>query len=409
VLAGFAVLAKEWKRFMKERIALGFGDNIDYEIVWNSKVIEDLIIQYDIRNDELDINRFVNCERDLVISILSFLKSGTGGERIIASSAIIEHFSQNFEKKITLGGTSVRAAIAMRKFGYTSALHLVTINDHVRRLIPQDSPYVCSNSKDGLYPHLIVQFGKDTCVRAGDIDICTGRANRIIYHNDHDNITMNLNGGFSNLITNARIFLISGFNAMQSEELLTNRLESLMRIMEGLPKDALVYYEDAGFYDPSFSQLIYRTLAGNINIVSLNEDELQAYLDRRLDLLNVFQIKEALVDLQKLIPVPVIVVHSMYWALAYGEKVTSFSKALKGGITMATTRFCYGDDFTVENYKRIESLSPTHEGRIFADALNQLPGNKVCCVPVPQVEQSNATTNGLGDAFVGGFLPALLP
>jgi ADP-dependent phosphofructokinase/glucokinase len=409
VLAGFAVLAKEWKRFMKERIALGFGDNIDYEIVWNSKVIENLIIQYDIHNDELDINRVVNCERDLVISILSFLKSGTGGERFVSSSAIIEPFSQNFEKKITLGGTSVRAAIAMRKLGYTSALHLVTINDHVRRLIPQDSSYVCSNTKDGSYPHLIVQFGKDTCVKSSDIDICTSRANRLIYHSDDDNITMNLNEDFSNLITAARIFLISGFNAMQREELLTNRLESLLRIMEKLPKDALVYYEDAGFYDPSFSQLIYHTLARNINIVSLNEDELQAHLNRRLDLLNVFQIKEALVDLQKLIPVPVIVVHSMYWALAYGENVTSFSEALKGGITMATTRFCYGDDFTVENYKKIESLSPNNEGAIFADALKKLLGNKIYCVPVAHVEQSNATTNGLGDAFVGGFLPALLP
>ncbi|MEW5960813.1 MAG: ADP-dependent glucokinase/phosphofructokinase [Chloroflexota bacterium] len=393
---------------MTERIALGFGDNIDYEIVWNSKVIENLISRYDIHNAELDINRVVNCERDLVISILSFLKSGTGGERFVSSSAIIEHFSQNFEKKITLGGTSVRAAIAMRKLGYTSALHLVTINDHVRRLIPPDSPYVCSNTKNGLHPHLIVQFGKDICVKAGDIDICTSQANRIIYHNDDDNITMNLNEDFSHLITEARIFLISGFNAMQSEALLTHRLASLLRIMEKLPKDALVYYEDAGFYEPRFSQLIYRTLARNINIVSLNEDELQAHLDRRLDLLNVFQIKEALGDLQKLIPVPVIVVHSRYWALAYGENVTSFSKALTGGITMATTRFCYGDDFTVENYKKIESLSPNKKGAIFAKALNKLLGNKICCVPVAHVEQSNATTVGLGDAFVGGFLPALL-
>jgi ADP-dependent phosphofructokinase/glucokinase len=245
-------------------------------------------------------------------------------------------------------------------------------------------------------------------VKAGDIDICASQANRIIYHNDDDNITMNLNEGFSNLITEAKVFLISGFNAMKSEALLTNRLASLLRIMAKLPQDALVYYEDAGYYEPRFRQLIFYTLERNINIVSLNEDELQTHLGRRLDLLNVFQIKEALVDLQKLIPVPVIVVHSRYWALAYGEKATSFSKALKGGITMATTRFCYGDDFTVENYKEIETLSPNQEGAIFADALNKLLGHKICCVPVPHVEQSNATTVGLGDAFVGGFLPALL-
>jgi ADP-dependent phosphofructokinase/glucokinase len=393
---------------MKEGIALGFGDNIDYEIVWNSEVLEKLIVEYGIHDHELSTARAIRCERDLVISILGFLKAGTGGERFVASSAIIEGFSHRFEKKITLGGTSVRAAVAMRKLGVTSALHLVTVNDHVRRLIPQDSPYVCSNTKDTLYPHLIVQFGKDTCVRAGDIHICTRRANRMIYHNDQDNITMHLNEAFANLITEAKIFLISGFNAMQSEELLTRRLASLLRIMEKLPKDALVYYEDAGFYDPDFSKLVYATLAQTIAVASLNEDELQAHLGRKLDLLNVAQIAEALEDLQKLIPVPVIVVHSMYWALAYGEKATCFCKALKGGTTMATTRFCYGDEFTVENYREIASLPPHPEGVRFADALQQLLADRVCCVPVAQVDQANATTIGLGDAFVGGFLPALL-
>ncbi|MFN8455073.1 MAG: ADP-dependent glucokinase/phosphofructokinase [Anaerolineae bacterium] len=403
---------------MKEKIALGFGDNIDYEIVWNSRVIENLIRQYDIHYDELDINRVINSERDLVISILSFLKSGAGGERIVASSAILEHFAQNFEKKITLGGTPVRAAVAMRKLGYTSALHLVTINDDVRRLIPQDSPYVCSNTKDSLHPHLIVQFGQDTCVQANDIDLCAGQANRIIYHNDDDNISMHLNEDFSNLITEAKVFLLSGFNAMKSKTLLTQRLESLARIMAKLPSDALVYYEDAGYYEPSFRHLIFRALERNIDIVSLNEDELQTHLDRRLDLLNALQIKEAVVELQKLIAVSVIVVHSRYWALAYsasaqrlvgdGEQATNFAKALTGGITMATTRFRYGDDFTVENYKQIENLPPNPEGALFAAGLNKLLGHKICCLPVAQVDQSNATTVGLGDAFVGGFLPALL-
>ncbi|HMD88252.1 MAG TPA: ADP-dependent glucokinase/phosphofructokinase [Anaerolineaceae bacterium] len=393
---------------MKEKIILGLGDNIDYEVVWNSEVFENLITRYSILDDELDVHIGVNSERDLVISILSFLKSGNGGERFVSSSDIIERFAQNFENKITLGGTSVRAAIAMRKLGYTSALHLVTINDHVRRLIPQDSPYVCSNRNDSSYPHLIVQFSKDTRVKAGNIDIRTNRANRIIYDNDYDNIMMNLNDDFSNLITDARVFLISGFNAMQSKELLANRLVNLLRIIEKLPKDALVYYEDACFHHPDFTKLIHSTLADSINIYSLNEDELQIYLGRKLDLLNAFQIKEALVDIQNLIPVPLIVVHSMYWALAYGEKAMSVSKALKGGITMATTRFRFGDDFTVEHYKETKSLPPNEEGVKFAGELKKLLGDKICCAPVVDVEESNATTVGLGDAFVGGFLPALL-
>ena len=393
---------------MQERIALGFGNNIDYEIEWNSEVFENLIVRYAIRDEELSMDIQVNNERDLVISILGFLKSGNGGERFVASSDILEQFAQNFENRVTLGGTAVRAAIAMRKMGYTSALHLLTLNEEVRGLIPQDSPYVYSNRTENASPHLIVQFRKDTRVKAGDIDIHTSRANRIIYSNDDDTILMNINEDFSSLVTEAGIFLVSGFNTMQSKELLAKRLESLLRIMEKLPADALVYYEDAGFYDPGLCKLIQATLAERIHIYGLNEDELQVHVGRKLDLLNAFQMKEALVELGRLIPVPWIVVHSMYWALAYGENAGRVLKALKGGVTMGTTRFCYGDDFTVENYKDIERFPPNPEGVVFANELKKLLRDRICCVPVAHVEAPNGTTVGLGDAFVGGFLPALL-
>ena len=396
---------------MKERIALGFGNNIDYEIVWDSEVIEDLINQYDIHRDELNINREIKTVRDLVISILSFLKLGSGGERFVATSDIIETLAQRFEKKVTLGGTSVRAAIAMRKLGYTSSLHLVTMNEHVRQLIPQDSPYVCSNIEENSYPHLIVQFAQHTCVKAGDIDIRSSHANRIIYHCDDDNITMNLNEDFANLITDSKVLLVAGFNAMQSKELLLQRLETVQQMMTALPKDAIIFYEDAGFYDPEFSRLICSILASKISIFSLNEDELQDYVGRRLDLLDALQIKNALVELKTLIPVPVIIVHTKHWALAYGDNASRFAPALKAATTMATTRFCYGDDFTLENYRTVKTLPPGKMNARITDAINTLPGDTLWCVSVPDVshiDQASATTVGLGDAFVGGFLPALL-
>lgn len=389
---------------MQERFALGFGNNIDYEIVWDSRIIEEMVIQYSIRNDELNINHAVKTERDLVISVLGFLKAGVGGERIVSSSDGLEQFSKNFKTKITLGGTSVRAAIAMRKLGYTSALHLVTVNDHVRRLIPQDSPYVCSNTHDSLYPHLIVQFGKGNRVKAGDIDIFTSQENRIIYHNDDDNTIMNLNEDFSDLITGAQVFLVSGFNAMRSEALLLQRLESLGRIMKNLPRDAVIFYEDGGYYNTKLRQRIFSFLAGRKHLISLNEDELQEHLGRQVDSLNPIEVKLALEDVNRLVPDPVIIVHTRHWALAYGTDAAHYIKALQGGITMATTRFCYGDAFTIENYREIAQLPANKQGAIFADEIAMALGDRVCCVPVALVSPSHTTTVGLGDAFVGGFL-----
>lgn len=393
---------------MNQPIALGFGGCIDYEIVWDSAVVEALIDEYAIRADELDIDHAIADERDLVISLLSFLQRGSGGERWVASSVIVEGFAQRFERKITLGGSSVRAAIAMRKLGYRSVLHLVTVNDHVRRLLPAECPYICSNETDSSHPHLIVQFDQGTRVRAGDIDICAQRANRLIYHNDIDNIAMKLDGRFTELLTDAQVLLISGFNAMHDETLLRDRLVTLLHMMDALPQNAIVFYEDAGFYNPTFHQLIHQALAGRITIFSLNEDELQGHLGHPIDPLDAVQTKMALVDLQQKISTPVFVLHTMFWALAYGENAQRVAPALKGGVTMATTRFCHGDAFTAEQYNATAALPPNPQGASFTAAIHELLGDQVYCVPVPLVAQANGTTIGLGDAFVGGFLPALL-
>src|SRR5258708_30725986 len=153
---------------------------------------------------------------------------------------------------------------------------------------------------------------------------------------------MNLNEDFSDLITDAKVLLVSGFNAMHSQTILADRLESVLRMMERLPEDAVVFCEDAGFYEPKFRRVVYHTLAKKMTVFSLNEDELQGHLNTKLNLLDVFQVKEALVELQRLFPVPIIVVHTKHWALAYVDEATRFLKALKAAATMATTRFCYG-------------------------------------------------------------------
>ena len=75
---------------------------------------------------------------------------------------------------------------------------------------------------------------------------------------------------------------------------------------------------------------------------------------------------------------------------------------------MATTRFRCGDDFTLADYRAIEGGAPSDENAAFAETINAMAGDRLVCVPVAAVEQANGTTIGLGDAFVGGFLPALL-
>lgn len=393
---------------MSERIALGFCNNVDYEIVWDSEVLEDLVNEYQIRPDDLKERGAILSERDLVISILGFMRAGGGGERFVSHSAPIERFSARFDKKITLGGTSVRAAIAMRKLGYRSALHLITQNEQARALMPADCPYVCSNARDSFYPHLIVQYGAGDRVRAGELEIRARQPNRLIYHCNADRIAMKLNPEFADLIAGARVLLISGFNAMQSERLLMERLATLSRMLERLPGDATVYLEDGGYYDRSFRRLIYRALGSRIDVYGLNEDELQTHLERKVELGDARQARIALDELRQRVPAATIVLHTRSWALAHGERASRFEAALRSAVTLATTRFRYGDDFTLANFREIASRAPSAANLRFADAVNAAPGDELFCVPVADVRQDEATTIGLGDAFVGGFLPALL-
>ena len=393
---------------MSESIALGFCNNVDYEVVWNAAVLEDLVIRYGIRAHELSALAEIRSERDLVVSILGFMRTSQGGERFVGGSDILERFAARFEKKVTLGGTSVRAAIAMRKLGHRSALHLITQNEHVRRLIPPDSPYVCSNERDSIFPHLIVQFGAGDRVKAGEIDICAGRPNRLIYHCNADRIAMRIAPDFADLIEDAKVLLVSGFNAMQSKPLLLERLREVMNLLERLPKDATVFLEDGGYHDSAFRKLIYGTLGRRIDVYSMNEDELQSHLGRGVDLDDVGQARQALKELSEVIPVAVIALHTRHWALAYGIGAGRYAAALRAGVTMATTRFRYGDDFTRADYDDIASRAPSVVSEEFARLFNAAAGDSALCVPVADVEQENATTIGLGDAFVGGFLPALL-
>lgn len=393
---------------MSEKIALGFCNNVDYEIVWQAEILEDLVNRYQIGADEPNKGISVTSERDLVVSILGFMQAAAGGERFVAGSAIIEQFAGRFEKKIRLGGTSARAAIAMRKLGHTSALHLITQNEAVRRLIPADSPYVCSNEEDTRYPHLIVQFGEGDRVRAGTIDIRARQSNRLIYHCNADRIAMKLNPDFKDLIADARALLVSGFNAMQDKRLLADRLAAVSSMMDCLPEDAQVFLEDGGYFDPAFRQGILRALGRRLSVYSMNEDEMQEHLKRKAELRDARQARDAVAALKRMIPAESIVLHTRHWALAHGAGASRYADALRAGVTMATTRFRYGDDFRVRDYQEIASTAPSDKNAEFARVINSTAGGDFCCVPVADVEQANATTIGLGDAFVGGFLPALL-
>jgi sugar/nucleoside kinase (ribokinase family) len=392
---------------MTSNVALGLGGCVDYEVKLSAPILEQLVGEYRIRDAELTSSATVTNERDLVISILGHLKEGGGGEHFVASSEALQAFAGRFPRRMALGGTSVRAAIAMSRLGVPSTLHLVSLNDVIRRLLPANCDYICSSCQDTLYPHLIVEYDQEVRVRVGDIDVRGRFPNRLIYVNDPANEALVLSDELGSLLRNARIFLISGLNGIRDQEVLDQRLSALIRHMRHLPPESVVYYEDAGFHEPAFSKRVRDALLDVIDVYGLNEDEMQSYLGRAVDLLSVADVERALTSLQALIPAPTLVIHTKYWSAALGEGADEYAAPVDEGIVIASTRYCYGDEYTEQHHERMGNRPRRPDARDFAVALESRMGGVVRCLPGFDLVVAEPTTIGLGDTFVGGFLAAV--
>src|SRR6187397_2049742 len=127
-------------------------------------------------------------------------------------------------------------------------------------------PAITSSAReDSLYPHLVVQYDQGTRVQIGDIDLTAPFPNRLIYVNDPANAWLALSDQLGSLLREADAFLISGFNTMQDQNLLDERLATLKRHMQQLPSGALVYYEDAAFHQPAFRSRVRNALLESIH------------------------------------------------------------------------------------------------------------------------------------------------
>ncbi|TDC66245.1 hypothetical protein E1258_03200 [Micromonospora sp. KC207] len=389
------------------RVVLGLGGCVDHELTLTADVLEQLVVDHDIVAAELTSPPVVTSERDLVVSILGYVARGGGGEHFVASAPALGTFAGRFPHRTTLGGTSVRAGILLSRLGVPSTLHLVSVNDTVRRLLPPDGEYVSSGVEDTYHPHLIVQYHQGLRVHVGDLDITAPFPNRLIYVNDPANSAMLLTDDLGDRLGRADVFLVSGFNAMRDEEELVRRLAELRTHMRRLPPGAVTYFEDAAYHEPAFSRRVRDALLDVIDVYGLNEDELQSYLGHQVDLLSAGQVADALTAAHALIPAPTLVLHTKYWAAAFGEHAGQYADALDTGTVLAATRYAHGDDFTDTDVDRLRRRPRRPESVAFAEALRERMDGVVHCVPGFSLDVPQPTTVGLGDTFVGGFLAAL--
>jgi ADP-dependent phosphofructokinase/glucokinase len=396
---------------MTHQAVLGLGGTVDFELQWDAARLEVLAAELGIAYSDLVPPVEIDSERALVISLLCHLRAGTGGEHYVTSPEVVERFAERFEYRVTLGGTPVRAALAMSTLGLPSTVHLVSIDDNVRRLLPANVDYLCSADEDSTDPHLIVQYPAQARIHLVGGEIITAAANRLIYPSDQPNRVLRLSQDLPTALSSADIFLISGLNSIQEREVLDERLAEIVNALAALPDTATVLYEDAGFHIPAFNLVARTALAEHVDICSMNEDELMAYAGGTVDLLNAEDVRAAVVEVHAQLRVPILVLHTRHFAIAHGRDAQSFRGALSEGVAVAGARYRYGDGVSKADIQHLAAAAAAERSRCGATVVAQLEHNAPEFVGVAAFDLRNVpspTTVGLGDAFIGGAIAALL-
>ena len=396
---------------MGEKIALGFHTCIDFETAWSTETVEKMICEFDVHENDIaagDIQ--IASERALLISSLWHMKHGMGCELIPDTNQICLDFANRFQYRVTIGGTATRAAIAISKLGYESTIQLSSFNRYMKELLPEEIHYMIGvkhESKE-IYPHVILSYQAGIRIKANDIDFVTPRENRVMFSRDIESLHLVVSPEYAPYIQDAEVFLLSCFSEILEKEVIEDRMMHTRNLLKSLPQKAIVVMEDGCYIRKDFRIFVHQALRQVIDILSMNEEELQEYVDHRINILNENEVLSSVELVYAKVKIPILLIHSASWALAYGKDAKKYKRALKGGITMASTRFWYGDEFGKKEYEEAENLPDKKESKEFCKKIEAKAGDVICCLPAKDLTfVENPTVVGLGDFFAGGLLAQL--
>lgn len=384
---------------------LGLGGTVDFELTLDEHVLGELVREYDIVAGELSRSRAVESARDAIVVLLAHIDEAVGSERFLADPAVAHELAAKFEHRVTLGGTCTRAALAMHVLGVPSTLHLVSIDDTVRRLLPPGIEWVCSAQSDSLDPHLIIQFAKGFTVEVGDRTITARRADRVIFANDPPHRELRIADELGELSAEADVIVLSSFNVIQDEHVLRDRLATVLRHVQRRPADSILFFEDAAYHRAGFSRVVRDALVERVDVWSMNESEAAEYLGYPLPVDEPSEVADALRSLHAAVPARTLVLHTAGWAAAIGREPSRWRDALVLGTSVAGCRFGRGDSMTAADVVEVLDGPRQKVGLDVAAALNTQ--HDIVCVAAPAITTPSPTTIGLGDAFVGGMVAAL--
>jgi ADP-dependent phosphofructokinase/glucokinase len=387
-------------------VFLGLGDNVDFEVVWDGPRMQQRADQVGLSVRDLHHTGPIRSERELLGSISRHIHHSDGGEHHVVGGKLIKEFASGLEMRETLGGTAPRAACILAMFGIEGTLHLTTINDAVRRLLPTGFEYISSARSEHTYPHLIIQYPAGASITLADgTRVRAVEPNRLIYVNDEDNAQMGLSTALGELLTEARVAMLSGLNAVHERHILEARLKTLVEALAGRPAGQVVIFEDAAYHEPWMRPMVDAALGPASSIFSMNREE---FLSRTgLDSLpsDFDELTRQLFCERARLGSENLVLHTSSWAMAVGPSAKHLGPALEQALTVGAARYRVGDSLTLEAVSETRNMPRAQEGLALAEWC--LTREDVEARAGFLVDAENPTTIGLGDAFLGGLIAGI--
>lgn len=404
--------------------AMGYTSNLD--LLWDFQIdqLNELLEQY-LPGRELTSMKTVKSigtVAELLETMVYFCARGIGGEADMGNLPAIMDI---FKWKKAMGGTGVQAALALSAVGCPSVVHLTDDSREVCQLLDKPEIYTVNEREELIHTnqvvqshdqeiHFIIQFQKGATIRLGQQKLVIPASNRLIITRITVNEFVPFSQPFFHYIEQhgetISSNVLSSFNALLDEELLRERLnyvkEHIKKYLQANPQ-GITFFEDAHYHDGNVHRLCMETIYSQVDIVSLNEEELA----------NTLQMYEFSIETEDILACirgakyieekfgvrRGIIVHTKDYSMYVGTSAgLNIEQGLIYGNLLATAKAMHGSYGNLAQIKELLALPLSKKGlgHQAVAAASEFAGETIL-VPTKYIDKPKYTI-GLGDSFAAG-------
>ena len=402
-----------------------FTSNLDIVLHWDPEIYCRILEQYLIEQPHSEPGDLIESMYDFARITAGYVCQGRGGNFDITNSHVCEYLRTAFRSELSLGGTCAQGAAALGSVGFPVSVHLTDCSHEVCSMLNHKGttaikegrlvPVAELETDDPPVSHFILQFNAGDRIRVLGREVEIPVSNRLILFYDTMQKKVPIDEGFfqywerEHKEIRPSSFLVSGFDAIIDEDVMTAHLDRLEEFLDRFGKNhpyAVRYLEGAYYMNPAVKRMVFSRLSPYMDMIGMNEEELEEQVRRiggTADISTPEGVIHALDMVLSVFKSGGVVLHTKDYSLYYGKEVRQkIEDGLTMGNLMSATRARIGIYGTLDELRETLKLPLSRRGVDFCEKseCTERKGQLVV-VPSRYLEHPKYTI-GLGDTFVSG-------